>query len=400
MKLIQNPYSLDECKLEFDKNGYGHAKAKIMKVGQLKYVDQNGKIFFADISLDELEKVKNTAVPIDITIRHPSDLLSPEDVQKNSHGTTLGKPEIQEIDGEQWLVDGVILKTKASIKVAESDQLGTSAGYWRDAVKVNEGNVKFEDIVPNHLAIGCFSPRAKGAELFSLDSSDSEHGRIFELDKQQSQKKEVRMKRTLNAVKGQGYSLDEALIDYADESDKVVEEMVMRQKALIGQFDTELDKQKKSFDEKVEAIEKEKSTLKGANTVLAEEKETLEKNMEKMISMDEVEKRISDMAEVKNVLKSLYGKEEVPEFKSPIDGVKLALEKKHPGTSFDNDDAMWGAFTIMKGNSKDNAEMQKSREALANRDQHSMDDKQKVSLSQISIDALRKAKEIRKRKEA
>ncbi len=248
MKLLQNPYSVDDCKLEFDGNGYGRAQAKIMKVGKLRYTDQKGNPYFADISLDELKKVQNTAVPMDITIRHPKDLLSSEDVQSHSHGTTLGKPEIKEIDGEQWLIDGVILKTKEAINVAESGQLGTSAGYWRDAIEVNEGNVKFEDIVPNHLAIGCFSPRAKGAELFSLDSSDSESGRIFELDKQQTPKKRERMKRTLNAVSGQGYSLDGAPIEYADESDGVVEKLVMREKVLVGQFDAELDKQKKYFD--------------------------------------------------------------------------------------------------------------------------------------------------------
>lgn len=394
MKLIANPYSLDDCKLEFDKNGYGHAKAKIMKVGKLKYVDQKGEVYFADVSLDELEKVKNTAVPVDITIRHPSDLLSPKDVRDHSHGTTYGKPEIKEIDGETWLVDGVILKTKESINVAESGQLGTSAGYWRDAIKVDDGHVKFEDIVPNHLAIGCFSPRAKGAELFSLDSSDSEHGRIFELDKQQPPKKEVRMKRTLNAVKGQGYSLDEAPIEYADESDGAVETMAMRQKALIGQFETELEKRTKSFDEKVTDLETKNGELSGENKGLKTKVEELEKKLENSMSLDEAAEKIKEMSEIKAECEN-RGIED--EFKTPMEGMRLVVEKDFPNQSFDDSEITGAYKTRAKIQPKDAAEIKKSNAALKNKDT-SMDSVDKVSMSQLDIVALKRAKKLQKHK--
>ena len=397
MKLITNPYSLDDCKLEFDKNGYGHAQAKIMKVGKLRYVDQKGETFFADVSLDELEKVKNTAVPMDITIRHPSDLLSPKDVQEHSHGTTLGKPEIKEIDGEQWLVDGVILKTEKAINTAEAGQLGTSAGYWRDAVRIDDGHVKFEDIVPNHLAIGCFSPRAKGAELFSLDSSDSEHGRIFELDKQQTLKKEVRMKRTLNAVKGQGYSLDEAPIEYADESDGAVETMAMRQKALIGQFDTELEKVKKSFDDKVSDLETKNGELSGENKALKTQNEELEEKLKNSVSMDEAKTQIKEMADIQAECQA-RGIED--EFNTPLEGQRLCVEKDNPGVSFDDNEVPGAYKTLKKIEPKDAAELKKSKKALADAKGGSMDSMNKVSIAQMDIVALKKAKQLQKRKGA
>ncbi len=400
MKLITNPFSVDDCKLKIDKNGYGHARAKIMKVGKLRYVDEKtGLTYFADVSLDELEKVKNTAVPIDITIRHPSDLLGPEDVQKSSHGTTLGKPEIEEIDGETWLIDGVILKTKESINVVDSGQLGTSAGYWRDAIEVNEGNVKFEDIVPNHLAIGCFSPRAKGAELFSLDSSDSENGRIFELDTQQKpKKKEVRMKRTLNAVKGQGYSLDEAPIEYADESDSVVSELIVRQKALIGQFDTELENQKKSFDDKTGGLSTKNGELSGENKALKAKNEELEKELKNTMSLDEATEKIKEMSDVKAVAES---HEITEDFDTPEAGKRLVVEKVYSTDEYE-DSEIEGAYKTIQKNPKDAKNLHKAAEKLkaAKKNGGSMDSDKKVSLSQLDIGALKRNKLIQKQKGA
>lgn len=393
MKLITNPYSLDDCKLEFDRNGYGHAQAKIMKVGQLKYVDQKGQTYFADVSLDELEKVKNTAVPIDITIRHPKDLLSPSDVQKSSHGSTLGKPEIREIDGEQWLVDGVILKTEEAIKTAQSGQLGTSAGYWRDAIKINEGNVKFEDIVPNHLAIGCFNPRAKGAELFSLDSSDSENGRIYELDKQQPKLGVKMAKWILNAVKGQGYSLDEAPIEYADESQSAVDKLVSREKDLIKQVDAEIESQKKSFDEIKTDLESKNGELSGENKALKTQIDELKKKVENSISMDEVKAISKEIAVVQSEC-DVRGIE--TEFETILDGQRLCVEKDNPGVSFD-DAEIPGAFkTLKKIDPKDAAEIKKSKAALNKAKEGSMDSVDKVSLSQIDMAALKRNKETQK----
>jgi hypothetical protein len=399
MKLIQNAYSIDDCRLEFDRNGYGHAKAKIMKVGPLRYTDQKGTPYFADISLDELKKVQNTAVPMDITIRHPSDLLSPDDVQKHSHGTTLGKPEIREIDGEQWLVDGVILKTKEAINVAESGQLGTSAGYWRDAIEISEGNVKFEDIVPNHLAIGCFSPRAKGAELFSLDSSDSETGRIFELDKQQTpKKKEVRMaKRILNAVKGQGYSVDEAPIEYADESEGAVEKLVMREKVLIGQFDAELDRQKKSFDEKTEEITTKNGELSGENKALKAQVEELNGKLENTMSMDEAKERIKEMSDIKAVAEA---NGIMDDFETPLEGKRLVVEKVYSTDEYE-DGEIDGAYKTIKKNPEDSKKLAASNAALAAaKKKGSMDSNGvpgKVSISQMSMSALKKAKQLKRK---
>ena len=39
------------------------------------------------------------------------------------------------------------------------------------------------------------------------------------------------MKRTLNAVSGQGYSLDEALIEYDEQSETAVDKMINREKS-------------------------------------------------------------------------------------------------------------------------------------------------------------------------
>ncbi|MCK5615503.1 DUF2213 domain-containing protein, partial [Candidatus Pacearchaeota archaeon] len=199
MPLITDPYSFDEFKLKIDENGFAHTNAKLMKVGQLKYERPDGSIYFANISLDDLKEVQSKLGPISLTYRHPPDLVSPSDIKKYHVGMTKGKPEIQEIGGETWLTDGAIIQDETAINVAKEGKTGGSTGYWRNAIKVSDGVVDFKNILPNHYAFGCISPRAKGAELFSLDSSDSESGRIFELDKQQTPKKRERMKRTLNA---------------------------------------------------------------------------------------------------------------------------------------------------------------------------------------------------------
>ncbi len=364
-QLITNPYSFDAVTIKEDAHGRAIVKAKIMKVGQLRYTDRSGRELYANVSLGDLERGKKSVSLKPITIKHPPNMLMGDDVKLYMEGTSADNAQIEEIDGETWLTNDLVLQTDTAKNVAREGRIGVSAGYYRNAETKGVNIVDFKDIDINHIAIGCDDPRAKGAELYSLDSSESDFGRIYDLDKQQTIKKEVRMKRKLSAVKGQGYSLDEAQIDYVDESDSVIEQMDLRQKTLIGQFDAELDKQEQSFDDANEKLITEVSELKGAKTVLEEENKTLKEQAEKMISMDDVEKTISELADVRTVAETVFSKkEDIPEFTKPIDGIKAVVEKKHPGVSFDDDSQYRGAFAIIKGNPKDNEEMRKSQQAL------------------------------------
>ena len=402
MKLITNPYSFDELKLEIDGNGFAHTNAKLMKVGQLKYRNPDGSFYYANISLDDLKEAQSKLGPISITYRHPKDLISPKDIKDHHVGMTKGKPQIQEIDGETWLTDGAIIQDKTAINVAKEGKTGGSTGYWRDAIKVSDGVVDFKNILPNHYAIGCLSPRAKGAELFSLDSSDSESGRILELDKQQTPKKKgVRMKRKLNSVKGQGYSADEAMIEYADESDAVVEQIVLREKSLIGQFDTELETQKKSFDEKTETLTTEKGVLSGEVKALKAKNEELELSLKDTMSLDDAKGHIKEMSDVKAVAES-YGITE--DFETPEAGKRLVVEKVYSQDEWEDSEVEGGYKSITK-NPKDSKELKKAADLLKKHKKKadgSMDaeGKKVISISQISVSALKRAKEIQRRRNA
>jgi hypothetical protein len=314
---------------------------------------------------------------------------------------TKGKPEIVEMDGETWLTDGAIIQDKTAINVAKEGKTGGSTGYWRDAIKVSEGVVDFKNILPNHYAIGCLNPRAKGAELFSLDSSDSEIGRIFELDTQQKSKKEVRMKRTLNAVSGQGYSADEALIEYDDKSDGVIEQMVLRQKSLVGQFDNELETINKSFDEKTDTMKTENGELSGENKALKTQVKELEGKLENTMSMDEAKANIKEMSDIKAVAES---NGITDDFETPLDGKRLVVEKVYSTDDKFTDEEITGAYKTIKKNPKDSKKMADSKKALADakKQGHSTDDtgKKKVSISMISIGALKRNKAMQKRRKA
>ena len=221
-QLITNPYVLDQSfdtkELVEDRHGRITVPARIMKVGQLKYLTSTGKEVYANINLDDLEKAKKTVVNKPITIGHPPVMLNPDNVKDYQEGISADNARIEEIDGEQWLVNDLVLQTTRAKNTVKEGKLGISAGYYRDAIPKGLNIVDFKDIDGNHIAIGSPSPRAKGAGI-SLDSSESDFGQIIDLDKQQTIKKEVKMgKWTLEAVKGQGYSLDEAQIIYADDS--------------------------------------------------------------------------------------------------------------------------------------------------------------------------------------
>lgn len=372
--LIINPYSFDTYEVKRDQSGFGHARVKMMKVGQLKYHDGQDKKYYANISYDELKKLENNAFPIPITIKHPSGMLSPKDVLKYQHGVTGGKYQVEEINGEQWLTTDAVLYTDEAIKIAESGKLGVSAGYWREAIELNGDNVSFKNIIPNHLAIGCDNPRAKGAGL-SLDDQSMDSATVYSFDKQQT--KEVTMaKRVLSAVKVGDYSLDEATIEYADESTAAVEKMIEREKAIIKHFEAEHGKTKASMDEATGELKALKSKV-----------EKLEEDAKGMVSMDEVQKQVEDLAEVRQVAKDLKIE---AEFKTPFEGKKAIVTKVCGGQSFDDSEII-GAYKTIKSNPKQSKEDLMSKKALQSMDS-APGEKKYIPLSKVDVQSLKTKK--------
>lgn len=382
MKLITNPYSFDSVTIREDAHGRATVKAKIMKVGQLRYLDQSGKEFFANINLDDLERAKTSVALKPITIKHPQGMLTDKDIKLYQEGVSADNGKIEEIDGETWLTNDIVLTTETAKNVAREGKLGISAGYYRDAVPNGVNIVDFKDIDINHIAIGCDNPRANGAELYSLDSSESITGRIFDLDKTQH-KNEVSMeKRILNAVKGQGFSLDEAPIEYDATSSPAIEKLVNREKALVGQFESEVGKNKQSFDEQTEKLKSENGNLSGEVKGLKTKTEELEKKLEGSMSMDEAQNKIKELSDIQAVA-TTHGMD--IKFSTPFDGKKAVVEKVYSGQSFD-DGEIDGAYKTITANPKDSSEMIKSKQAL----QSSSNIIGRVSLSQIDFSNLKK----------
>jgi len=391
MKLITNPYSFDSVTIREDAHGRATVKAKIMKVGQLRYLDQSGKEFFANINLDDLKRAKRTVALKPITIKHPQGMLTDKDIKLYQEGISADNGQIEEIDGETWLTNDIVLTTETAKNVAREGKLGISAGYYREAVPNGANIVDFKDIDINHIAIGCDNPRANGAELYSLDSSDSDIGRIFELDIQQT-KTEVGMeKRILNAVKGQGFSLDEAPIEYDTTSSPAIEKLVNREKALVGQFESEIEKAKQSFDEQTEDLKAKNGELLGETKALKAEIEKKDLKISKSISMDDAEAKLELLADAKNVASKLS-----IEIGSSLDSLgidekiaklqRMSAEKVNPGASFDSDDEVLGAFKTIQANPKDSSEMIKSKAALRSGTHMTG----RVSLSQIDFSSIKK----------
>lgn len=367
MKLITNPYSFDAVTVTRDKHDRAIVKAKIMKVGQLKYYDPTtGEEFVGEISLDALEKAKQSCSMKSVTIKHPSKMLDGGDVKMYEHGMSASNPKIEKIDGETWLTNDLVLQTDKAIETVEKGKLGISAGYFRFPKKTNEKGVfKFEDIDINHIAIGCDNPRAEGAGI-SLDEQSSELATLITLNPTAKPKNEVKMKRTLNAVKiGADFSLDEVQIEYVDDADQVVEKMVGREKMLLKH----IQGQQTSMDEARETSATKLGELSGEIKGLKAQVEKLEKEKANMMSMDEIDDHIAKTAEVKALAKT-FGVTE--NFKTVEEGHKLIVAKAYPDVSFDESEIA-GAIKTIKANSKDIKDQKDSKDALA-KVETSMDD--------------------------
>ncbi len=369
-QLVTNPYSFDSYTLEKDAHGQARVNAKIMKVGRLKYKTKDGKEFFGNISLEELTKAIPTASTKSITIKHPPGMLKPSDVKNYQEGVSADGYEIKEFDDGQWLYGPVVLQSDKAIETAESGKLGVSAGYLRNAVPTDiEGEFDFKDIDINHIAIGCDNPRAEGASI-SLDEAEDDSAKIYSFAKQQKPKKHevCKMKEKLNAVKVGDFSLDEARIEYDEKDSKDVAIVIGRHDEIAAR----LGKVQESLDSAEVTHQEEKSELTGANKILTEQNESLKKDLENMISLDDVESRMVELADVREVAK-VNGVEGV--FKTEAEGMKAIVDKVSPGHNLD-DAGIRGAYVVIKGDPKDAEERRKSREALKiAKKKESLDDK-------------------------
>jgi hypothetical protein len=386
-RLYTNPYSFDAYEVKKDSQGRGIVTAKIMKVGKLKYNTPEGKTFYGNISLEELEKAIPTARHKPVTIKHPPGMLNPSDVTKYQEGISTDNFRIEDMDGEQWLVGDYILQSDKAIETAESGKLGTSAGYFRNAVPTDvDGEFDFVNIDFNHHAIGCDNPRAEGAGL-SLDEAEEDSAKVYSFAKQQKpkQKREVIMKRQLNAVKvGADFSMDEAPIEYDEAgtgTDNAISVLIDREGKLVSH----MEKMQESMDNAEEAHKEREGELSGENKALKAKVEELEKEKETMISLDEVDEISNERSGIKDEI-AARGIEGT--FKTILEGKRMVVEHDFPDQSFD-DAEIEGAYKTRNVDKKDVDERRKSREALKNADKTSMDSR-KVPLSKIDPKELKK----------
>jgi len=381
--LLINPYSFDAYKVTRDSQGRALVDAKIMKVGRLKYDDGQGGTFYGNITLAELKKAAKTANLKPVTIKHPPGLVKPSDVTKYQEGFSADGFKVEERDGEQWLVGRLVLQSEKAIETAESGKFGISAGYNRKAVRTNEKGVfDFINIDINHTAIGVDNPRAEGAGL-SLDEASNTTGKVYSFAEQQppKQREIMKLKRTQNAVSVGSFSMDEAPIEYEQESENAIDKMVDRESQLVGA----LTAAQTSLDEATTDTEKQVGDLSGENKGLKSQIEELETKMKGMISMDDIEGRVKELSDIQAV--ATLHKIDV-KFATPFDGKKSIVEKVYSGQSFD-DSEIEGAYKTIQTNEKDTAERLKSKKALENHNVVSMDDR-KVGISKVDISALKR----------
>jgi len=388
-----NPYSLDELdfeKLVPDKHGRVRVKAKIMTTGKLRYTTPDGKTYYGNITLADLEKAKGTAGLKPVTVRHPPDLLNSSDVSLYQEGVSADAATIEEIDGKPWLINELILQTDRAINTAKEGKFGVSAGYFRDAIP-KEGNVlDFSNIDINHIAIGCLNPRAEGAEMYSLDDAESESGRIYPAKQQNPNKEAKQMKQTLNAVEVGAFSLDEAQIEYEEGSEGAIKALANREKKLV-KYAKDLQS---SLDEKEQEHKEKLGDVSGDLKVKNAKVEELEKQLENSVSMDDVGEYADKLASVREEAK-FWGIKDV--VKDIGEGMRLICETARPGISFD-DAEIPGAYKGIVGDKKQTKKKIESDKALAN--VSSMDDKTKVSISQLDIGMLKRGKTLVQRRNA
>lgn len=391
--LLTNPYSFDAVTVERDSQGRGVVSAKIMKAGRLKYQDEKGNTFYGNISVEELKKAAPSAGMKPITIKHPPGLVKPSDVTRYQEGVSADGYEVKEIDGEQWLFGPAILQSDRAIKTAETGKLGVSAAYNRKAVPTGtDGEFDFVDIDINHIAIGCDNPRAEGAGI-SLDEAEEDSAKIYSFAKAaKPKKKEVIMKQKLNAVKVGDFSLNEAPIEY-DEAGTGTEQAIAKLQDRETKVVARLAIVQESMDEAEETHKTALGTATGENKALKAKVEELETAQKTMISVDDLDAKVGELAEVKE--QAVFHKVK-DAFGTPLEGKKLVVKAVYPDESFD-DSEIEGAYKTIKGNSKDSAEMRKSKEALLKQSNSSMDSGDKVSFSQIDIHAIADYKNRKKR---
>ncbi len=395
-ELITNPYSFDTYKVERNRHGQAVVTAKIMKAGRLKYQDKNGKIFHGNITLDGLNKAASTAKLKPVTIKHPPQLLTPEDVSHYQEGMSADDFKVESVDGEDWLVGSLVLTTERAIKTAEDGKLGVSAGYFRfdnDEAKFDEnGDLDFSPDI-NHIAIGCDNPRAEGASI-SLDEAEDDSARIYSFaEKQQiTPKHEVsRMKEKLSAVKVGALSMDEAQIEYDEaESKNAIEVLRSREDVIVAHVNA----MQESMDNMAKEHEQAIGDLSGENKGLSAKVEELEKEKENMVSLDDLDALVQERSEIQADLDARGIKET---FKTILEGKKMVVVHDFPNRSFD-DSEIDGAYKTRNVDEKDMAERAKSKKALAGVQNNSMDSGNKVSYSQVSIAAIKRNRELQKRR--
>jgi hypothetical protein len=330
---LETDFSFDGSELKEDANGFLRIPGKIMKAGELFYGD-----FTAHISKDELKKAVNSANSVDVTIRHPEDMVSPETYKKDTVGVTGNNMSIKSFDGVDWIYGDLIIKDKEGIdlvkrKKAAKEKINVSSGYYRKKYSMDAKNAVFKDIVFNHVAIGVGVPRADGA---SLDSKESEKTTTHNIG--------VSMKFKKTLQKNIDFSLDEMEIEYDENHEKLVSAFDSREKKMMDSCQKQMDSLKKSMDE-----------MTGAKEGLEAKVKKMEEDKKNYISKDE----LKELEKVKE--KAIrYGVKE--SFETALEGKKLVLKAAYD-KSFD-DAHVDGAFSTLPEDDAHAVEKAKSNAKL------------------------------------
>jgi hypothetical protein len=303
-ELFLNPFldtSFDSISISEDENGFLHFNLNIMKEGILPYSKLEtgaNKDFYAHVSAEELKKSVESFKQAALTKKHPSNIISKDNVQKLLIGN-LGE-NVSFDESTRWLKSNAILRTNEAIDkvqlVIEERKKGVDANIYTSACynrepKVESGyfegkkyDVNFLDIKANHVALFCDNPRAgKGAKV-----SFDEKGKIFFLSdaiKTNKEKKNMTViKETLKTFKVGEYSFDSLGLEFEEEFKPVMTQVLSR----CEKLEDALKVTTTSLDEKSGKIK-----------VLEKSLQEREKKSENMVSKDEIETKLEELIEVK-----------------------------------------------------------------------------------------------------
>ncbi len=266
---------IDKLKIEshhLDHDGYLHApNALATRAGVFIYNHADGSVTRELRHPDEVFKDDsvNTLKQRPIVDNHPmSGHVSPNNIKHLQIG--LCGTETERTDDDHLKISLLIQDAGAISKITKGDKTELSCGYHADVV-AEEGEYKGErydhvqkNIKYNHLALVNKGRAGSKARIY-LDAEDAASN-DFEIEP----KREIKidkvniMKIKRNAINTNGFKLDAATIEIADESENAVQGVLDHLDKAVGVILT--------LESKVDALSSEKEALQGKCDQLEEDK--------------------------------------------------------------------------------------------------------------------------------